>query len=131
MDTVTRPVSSPSPSHSAKTRQSPDQFDTDDMDASPQAGFVDDDGNPIVTAPLDEDADEEYGDVYGNKGGARDSEKERQEDTFGRHERHRRIPWTLREVAEAEKWQRDSRSAALRTEQGGRSAPNMRDHEHD
>jgi len=97
------------------------------MDASPQSGFVDDDGNPLVTPQPQYGVDQEDSDMRGGHGGARDSEKERQQDQFGRHEWHRRIPWTLREVAEAEKWQRDSRNAALRTEQGSRSAPHVRD----
>jgi len=135
MDTAARHVPSSSSSKrsdSASTRHSPDhEFNTDDMDASPQSGFVDDDGNPLVNAQLDYGVDQEDSDMHSGKGGARDAEKERQQDTFGRHERHKRIPWTLREAAEAEKWQRDSRNAALRSEQGGRSVPHVRDQEHD
>jgi len=133
MDTAARPISSSSssPSNPLPARHSPDQLDTDDLDASPQSDFVDDDGNPLVTTQPYYGVDQEDSDMQGGHGGARDAEKERQQDQFGRHERHRRIPWTLREVAEAEKWQRDSRSAALRTEQGSRSVPHVRDQEHE
>jgi len=93
---------------------------TDDLDASPtaQSDFVDDEGRPLLPES-DEDVYADEDGVYAepNRGNARDVDKERQEDTFGRHERLRRIPWTLREKAEAERWVRESRGEALRVEQ--------------
>lgn len=93
---------------------------SNDLDASPTSPFVDDNGNAI--GPASEDNDDDY---YGESGnseggkGIRDVEKERQHDTFNRYGRQRRIPWTLKEVAQAEKWQRESRGSALGVEREG------------
>jgi len=109
----------PAPSHRSHPQSSARQLPTNDpneLDASPTSPFVDDDGNAIVpAASSDEYGYDEADGAEGGKG-IRDVEKERQHDTFNRYGRQRRVPWTLKEVAEAERWQRESRGSALRVE---------------
>jgi len=98
-------------------RKSPPSQTTNnpDDDASPTSPFVDDNGSPLV--PADSyDYNEADDPLEGNKG-IRDVDKERQHDTFNRYGRQRRVPWTLKEVAEAERWQRESRGIAMREDE--------------